>query len=116
MGRPLIKSEDIRSTIKCYFSLLEREEISAKARRAGLPISTFIRESALKNKVFAKPVGQVEHWKNLSLLHSNLNQALRLSHSGKLVNLDPSLLVEISQQVQALRLDLMGNHHDSESH
>lgn len=117
MGRPLIKAETLRTKIDCYFSLLEREEISAKARRAGLPISTFIRESALGNKVSALPTGNVQHWQSLARTTANLNQiAKHLNESGQVDHdqLVP-LLAEVKEQVQALRLDLIGNQHDSES-
>lgn len=115
MGRPLIKAETLRTKIDCYFSLLEREEISAKARRAGLPLSTFIRKSALGNKVSALPKINLELWHSLARTTANLNQIAKHLNEGKVVNIDPMLLEEVKKEVKSLRLGLIGNHHDSES-
>lgn len=116
MVRPLITAESLRTKIDCYFSVLEREEISAKARRAGLPISTFIRETALGNKISALPTVNVQHWQSLARTTANLNQIAKHLNEGKVINIDPLLLEEVKEQVQALRLDLLGNQNDPESH
>lgn len=118
MGRPLITAETLRTKIDCYFSLLEREEISAKARRAGLPISTFVRQSALGNKVSAPPSsGSVQKWVSLARTIGHFSQIAKHLNEGGRVDHDQlsSLLAEVKEQVQALRLDLLGNHHDTES-
>jgi hypothetical protein len=109
MGRPLIKSEQLRIKAECYFSPLEKEIITEKANLAGLPFSTFIRETALGKKITALPTGNIQHWQELARTTANLNQISKQLNEGKLINIDSSLLIELSQQVQALRLELLGS-------
>ncbi len=116
MGRPLIKSEQLRIKAECYFSPLEKESLIAKANLAGLPFSTFIRETALGKKITALPTVNILHWQTLAKTTANLNQIAKQLNEGKLVNLDPLLLVEIKEQVQALRLDLLDHPNDKQGH
>lgn len=114
MARPLVKSELLRARVDCYFSPLEKEQISANAKNAGLCLSTYIRNVILGHKVIAS-VNSVNLaiYAKLSRTTSNLNQITRQLNEGKLFNVDHSLLVELREQVQALRLDLIGNQYDS---
>ena len=110
MGRPLIKSEQLRIKAECYFSPLEKEILIAKAKLAGLPFSTFIRETALGKKITALPTGNISNWQALARTTANLNQIAKQLNEGKLINIDASLLIELGQQVQALRLELLGGY------
>ena len=116
MGRPLIKLEQLRIKTECYFSPLEKETITEKANLAGLPFSTFIRETALGKKITALPTVNIQHWQALARTTANLNQLAKQLNEGKLVSIDTLLLVELKEQVQALRLDLLDNPNDTESH
>jgi hypothetical protein len=118
MGRPLLKSEHLRTKTYCYFKPLEKETITEKANLAGLSLSTFIRETALGKKITALPTGNIQHWQSLGRTTANLNQIAKQLNEGKLVNIDPLLLlvVELKEQVQALRLDLLDNPNDKQGH
>jgi len=110
MGRPLIKSEQLRIKAECYFSPLEKEILIAKANLAGLPFSTFIRETALGKKITALPTGNISNWQALARTTANINQIVKLLNEGKLINIDTSPFIELGQQVQALRLELLGGY------
>ena len=116
MGRPLIKSEQLRTKAECYFSPLEKEALVAKAKLAGLSFSTFIRETALGKKITALPTGNIQHWQSLGRTTANLNQIAKHLNEGKLANIDPLIFVELKEQVQALRLDLLDNPNDKQRH
>lgn len=108
MGRPLLTSEEMRKRVECYFNLTEKAEIAAKARRAGLSLSSYLREIALGHKVLALPSINVAQWQALSRTTANLNQIARHLNEGRQVTIDPLLLQQAIQEVQALRLALMG--------
>jgi len=114
MGRPLLKTEELRIKAECYFSPSEKADISAKARRAGLSFSSYIREVVIGHKVVdALPSINAQQWQSLSRTTANLNQIAKHLNEGKVVNIDPALLEELGRQVQAIRLDLMRGRHDS---
>lgn len=108
MGHPLLKPEQLRVKVECYFNPTEKKFVESKAKQAGLALSAYLREASLGNQITSLPSANIELWEELSRTTANLNQIAKHLNEGRLVHLDPSLLQEIGRQVKALRLDLMG--------
>jgi uncharacterized coiled-coil protein SlyX len=114
MGRPLLKTEELRIKAECYFSPSEKADISAKARRAGLSLSSYIREVVIGHKVVdALPSINAQQWQSLSRTTANLNQIAKHLNEGKQVNIDPRVIEELVLQVQEVRLALMRGQRDT---
>jgi hypothetical protein len=110
MGRPLQNEATLRLRIDCYLSPSERVEIATKAQEAGLPMSVFLRRSALAQKIHShkSSLESVEKWRDLSTLASNLNQCLIQINSGKLPHLPLVLIEDLTESVRRLRLEIIG--------
>jgi hypothetical protein len=109
MGRPLQRTETLRDCrVDCYLTRAEHESITAKASMAGLPMSVFFRRSALDEKISALPSGNVEKWRDLASLASNLNQCIAHINAGKLPHLPLVLVQDLAEMVRCLRLELIG--------
>lgn len=108
MARPLLREWELRERFDIYLTPLERGAISERAKLAGMPLSAFIRKSALGQKVSALPAINAEQWSRLSGLGSNLNQLAHHANAGTLDGADLALLEELSEQVRQIRHALMG--------
>jgi hypothetical protein len=109
MGRPLQSVETLRDIrVDCYLNSQEREHLASKAVEAGLALSVFLRRSALAQKVVALPIGNVEKWRDLASLASNLNQCISHINAGKLPHLPNVLVEDLAEAVRQLRLGLLG--------
>lgn len=108
MARPKIQTENLREKVDCYLSQEEKIEIEKNAKKAGLPLSVFLRKSALGQIVSVLPSINAKHWSELARVVSNLNQLAHQANSGFVVGVQQSELEAISHEVQALRLSLLG--------
>ena len=110
MARPLQNEALMRLRVDCYLNPSERVEIIAKASEAGLPLSVFLRRSALAQKIESKntSLAAVDKWRSLATLASNLNQCLTHINSGKLPHLPRVLIEDLAEAVRKLRLDVIG--------
>lgn len=109
MARPLMTHADLRDRIDLYLNASERAAIAAKARDAGLPLSAFIRRSALRQKVEAIPVASIERWRELARTTANLNQITHAINEGRATGIDPMVVNELAEEVRQLRLELLGS-------
>ncbi len=102
MARPLLKQEDLRRPVKCYFTVRELALIQEKAQQVGLPISTFIRETALNKRLISIPPINAEKWLELAHTTSNLNQiAAYLNRKADRAN--PGILPVLEKTLESTR-------------
>lgn len=108
MARPLLSSTVLRDSIDLYLNAEERRDIEAKAQKTGLPLSTFIRRSALGQKVEAPP-GEfsLKRWQELARTTANLNQISKALNEGRATGIEPAVIDELAEQVRLLRLELL---------
>lgn len=109
MPRHLLPKERIRDKrVDVYLSQEEIAAIEAKAKEAGLRLAEFVRSSALGQRIHALPAANAQLWSELAPTCSNLNQLARSANEGRIINIPADLLIELHDQVQALRMDLLG--------
>ena len=113
MPRPLKASRDLRQRFDLYLDEREVDQIRASAEAARLPMSTFLRRVALRQQITVPPsAGNLERWRELASLASNLNQITRACNAGIVPEgIDP-VVTELAEQVRLLRMELLGLHGD----
>lgn len=107
MSRPLSPPSKLRDRIDVYLTPDERRLIAHKAESAGLPISTFLRKSALAQHIKAPPKFAVEKWAELARVGSNLNQIAKAVNSGQKLPFEPFLLLDLAKAIDDLRDQLL---------
>ncbi len=109
MPRHLLPKERIRDKrVDVYLSQTEIAVIEAKAQEAGLRLAEYLRSSALGQRIHALPAANAQLWAELAPTCSNLNQLARSANEGRVINIPANLLIELHNQVQELRMDLLG--------
>lgn len=109
MPRPLKASRNLRQRFDLYLDEREVDQIRASAEAARLPMSTFLRRVALRQQIAAPPsTVNLERWRELASLASNLNQITRACNAGLVPEgIDP-VVTELAEQVRLLRMELLG--------
>jgi len=108
MPRPLLSNSDLRHRIDLYLSSIEVNQLRATAKAACLPLSTYIRQLVLGQSIEMPPTTfAVAQWRELGRLDNNLNQLTRLAHAGQLPAGLDSDLVEVSQLLRQLRMEVL---------
>jgi hypothetical protein len=97
----------LRQKVDCYLAPSEKADLEHKAKLAGLPLSTFLRESALGKKISPLPTVNAQRWAELAPLQANLNQLLRHINRGERAAVELDLLKNLLHEVRALRSELM---------
>lgn len=111
MPRPLKASEALRRRFDLYLDEVELESIRARAANARLPMSTYVRKAALDLKIeVPPPVANVQRWRELAHLASNLNQIARACNSGLVPDDVAPVLAALADLVRQLRQELLGAH------
>ena len=109
MAHTLKSSRDLRQRFDLYLNEAEIEQVRAVADAARLPMSTYLRRVALRQRIeVVPPIGNVERWRELAPLANNLNQIARACNAGHATAEIYPALVALSEQVRLLRLDLLG--------
>jgi len=108
MSRPLLRTNELRRRVDCYFNKLELEQLQSKARESGLPLSAYIRRASLGSKIHALPPINAIAWHELSHTTANLNQIAKHLNSGLAYGIEPKLIEKLANEVRQLRLDLVG--------
>ena len=112
MSRPLKASRELRHRFDLYLDEREVDQIRANAQTARLPMSTFVRRVALSQRIELPPsVGNLDRWRELAPLASNLNQIARACNAGLVPEGIYPLVTELAEQVRLLRLELLGLTH-----
>lgn len=113
MPRPLKPSRELRQRFDLYLHDQEVEQIRADAEIARLPMSTFVRRLALRQRIELPPsAGNLAHWQELAPLASNLNQIARACNAGLAPEGIYTVVAQLAEQVRLLRLELMAPSED----
>jgi hypothetical protein len=108
MPRPLKASRELRQRFDLYLDEAEIDQIRANATAARLPMSTFVRRVALRQHIeLPPPAGNIERWRELAPLASNLNQITRACNTGLVPDGIVPVVTELAEQVRMLRLELL---------
>ena len=108
MPRPLKPSRELRQRFDLYLDESEVDQIRANATAARLPMSIFVRRVALRQHIeLPPPAGNLERWRELAPLASNLNQIARACNAGLLPDGIVPVVTELAEQVRMLRLELL---------
>ena len=108
MPRPLKASRNLRQRFDLYLDESEVDQIRASAHAAHLPMSTFLRRVALRQKVALPPAAStLAAWRELAPLASNLNQIARACNAGVVPEGIYPVVCDLAEQVRLLRLQLL---------
>lgn len=108
MPRPLKPSRELRQRFDLYLDESEVDQIRANATAARLPMSIFLRRVALRQHIeLPPPAGNLERWRELAPLASNLNQIARACNAGLVPDGIVPVVTELAEQVRMLRLELL---------
>ena len=116
-GRPELDPSDRRAqTVSCRVRHDERDVLETRAADQGMSIGQFVREAALSRELPpAVPAINIEKYGELAKLASNVHQLLAAANSGAPITVPAELMEHVHQQVQQLRLELLGVGDDRES-
>lgn len=110
MPRPLVSRSALRHQVVVYLSESELTQIRAQAESARLPVSTFMRRVAMRQKISVPPppanLDLVR--RELAPLANNLNQIARACNAGLVTAGIYPTLTSLAEQVRLLRLELSG--------
>lgn len=109
MPRPLKSRSELRQRFDLYLNEHEADALRGYAEAARLPMSTYLRRVALRQKIEAPPsAANIERWRELAPLANNLNQLVRACHAGKVPEGIYPAVAKLGEQVRLLRLELLG--------
>jgi hypothetical protein len=99
MPRPLKASRELRQRFDLYLDEREVGQIRASAEAARLPMSTFLRRVALRQKLDPAPsAANLKHWREIA----------RACNAGLVSEGIYPVVTELAEQVRLLRLELLG--------
>ena len=108
MPRPLKASRELRHRFDLYLDSAEIDQIRANAAAARLPMSTFVRRVALRQRIELPPSDQnLNRWRELAPLTSNLNQIARACNGGMVPDGIFPVVTALAEEVRMLRLELL---------
>lgn len=109
MARPLLSAVELRSSFDIYLSEAERTLIRDKAIATRLPMSAFIRRSALGQHCPAVPAINAEQWARLGPLAANINQIAKGLNEGDMFSVSDAICMdELRMLLTDIRLALTG--------
>lgn len=115
MPRPLKTRDELRQRFDLYLDAGEAERLRRYAADARLPMSTYLRRVALRQRIEAPPAEvNVARWRELAPLANNLNQLVRACNAGLAPEGIYPAVAALAEQVRLLRLGLLGAAHDSQ--
>ena len=109
MGNKLLAPCDLRRKFDLYLTAAERHQLEIKANAARLPMSIFLRRVALAKKL-TQPPSEIARaqYADLARVGANLNQIAAAINSGRANGIDVEVINDLAQQVQLLRMQLIG--------
>lgn len=108
MPRPLKPSRELRHRFDLYLDVGEVEQVRANAKLARLPMSTYVRRVALRQRIDLPPTEHsVERWRELAPLANNLNQIARACNAGLAPDFIEPVVKALAEQVRLLRLEVL---------
>lgn len=107
------KTPEVRQIFPLRLSQEERATLEQRAAEAGLKLSEYLRQAGLKRKgrTRVKEINR-QTYIELGRIGNNLNQLTKACHialkQGYSCNLDPTLLQSLSEQLDQIRLEVIG--------
>lgn len=109
MPRLLKSRSELRQRFDLYLDEGEVERLRGYADIARLPMSTYLRRVALRQRIEAPPsAANVARWRELAPLANNLNQLARACNAGLAPEGIYPVVAALAEQVRLLRLELLG--------
>lgn len=109
MPRPLKFRSELRQRFDLYLDEGEAVRLRDYAAAARLPMSTYLRRVALRQRIEAPPsAANVARWRELAPLANNLNQLARACNAGLAPEGIYPAVAALAEQVRLLRLELLG--------
>lgn len=109
MPRPLKTRDELRQRFDLYLDAREVEQLRGYAAAARLPMSTYLRRVALRQRIKAPPLAaNVARWRELAPLANNLNQLARACNAGLAPEGIYPAVAALAEQIRLLRLELLG--------
>lgn len=109
MPRPLKSRSELRQRFDLYLDEGEAMRLRDYAAATRLPMSTYLRRVALRQRIEAPPsAANVARWRELAPLANNLNQLVRACNAGLAPEGIYPAVAALAEQVRLLRLELLG--------
>ena len=109
MPRPLKSRSELRQRFDLYLDEGEAVRLRDHAAAARLPMSTYLRRVALRQRIEAPPAAaNLARWRELAPLANNLNQLARACNAGLAPEGIYPAVAALAEQVRLLRLELLG--------
>lgn len=109
MPRPLKSRSELRQRFDLYLDEGEAVRLRDSAAAARLPMSTYLRRVALRQRIEVPPsAANVARWRELAPLANNLNQLARACNAGLAPEGIYPAVTALAEQVRLLRLELLG--------
>lgn len=109
-GRPRLDAGTKKERkVQTRFDAAQFEAVRKRAKKAEMPISSFMREAALNARIIAPPsLENREAYRELGRVGQLFNQAMAAVHKGQITNVNPAVLNRVYREIQAVRRALMG--------
>jgi hypothetical protein len=109
MARPLVPRSALRQPFLLSLNESEEEQIRASALAARLPMSTYLRRLALRQKVEVAPPWEHLDFcrRQLAPIANNLNQIARACNAGSAPEGISPAVAALAEQVRLFHLDLL---------
>lgn len=111
---PLSTADKRGHTVSVRLNAAELERLDCLRKIVSMQRGEYLRAAALHRLPPTIPEINRQAWAELSRLAGNLNQAMKAINQGLRLDLTVSEVAMIRDQVQRLRLDLLGGHHEGE--
>ncbi len=98
------------AVVPVRLSIEERSQHYEAARQFSVSISEFVRRAALKRRMPAAVVGEVnrETYRELCRIGNNVNQLMKAVNEGKVFGVDPKILAELRATIKEVGLQCVG--------
>ena len=109
MPNAMLSTSQLRKRLDIYVNDDELAAIKKKASQVLMPVSLYIRRTALTQRIDAPPPAEnIERWRQLAPLEANINQIARACNAGRVTEEIYPALTDLAEQVRLLRMDLIG--------
>ena len=109
MSNAMLSTPKLRKRLDIYVNDEELADIKRKASQVLMPVSLYMRRTALTQRIEAPPPAEnVERWRQLAPLAANINQIARACNAGRVTEEIYPALTDLAEQVRLLRMELIG--------
>ena len=109
MANQFLSSQALRKKLEIYVNDSELAMIREKASRAMMPVSLYVRRTAIQQRIETPPpAGNIQRWQQLAPMEANLNQIAKACNSGRVSQDIHPTLMALTEHVRILRLELLG--------